>query len=176
MSLRFTVATAALLGLAAIVPEAAQAQVELGVDLGASFRVNSPTVTMLSVPTGTLRAGFTVGERVSVEPQVNLQYVKVENSDGVTALDGILGVLYHFSTDQTRSRVYVRPFGGVTWLHASGSSVSQWRLGGGVGVMLPAPGNMSWRIEGNFAHGFSNNNFDKTDVIGLTFGVSFTTP
>lgn len=158
---------------AALLPATLSAQTEFGLDLGFSYDINSPTIFQITVPTSVLRVGFPAGRRMEVEPQVSLQYFKVEGSDAFTSLDAVLGILYNLSAEGTRSAWYVRPFGGLMYADAGGSSATQFQLGGGIGVKLHRTDQFAWRIEGNFSHAFETDNFLGRDVIALTFGFSY---
>lgn len=163
-----------LVVLTAALPTTLTAQTELGLDLGFSYDLNSPTVFQIMVPNPVLRVGFPAG-RIEVEPQVSLQYFKLEDTDALTSIDAVLGLLYNLSAEGTRSAWYVRPFGGLMYVDAGGTSATQFQLGGGIGVKLHQSGQFAWRIEGNYAHAFENDDFFSRDIIGLTFGFSYFT-
>jgi hypothetical protein len=164
-----------LLVTLAALPATLTAQTELGLDLGFSYDINSPTIFQLMVPTSVLRVGFAAGQRIEVEPQVSLQYFKVEDNDALTSLDAVLGILYRLSGEGSPSSWYVRPFGGIMYVDAGGSSATQFQLGGGIGVKLHRGDRFAWRIEGNFGHAFETDDFLGRDVIALTFGFSYFT-
>ena len=167
-----------LLGLVALLAvPALQAQkpVELGIDGGFQFELNDPKTTSFHLPTGLFRVGFFASDRISVEPSVAFNWVKVSGDDAATTLQARLGLLYHFGTDAARSRVFVEPIAGITYVNFGSGSASQFQLGGGIGVKLPSPNRLGLRLQALYAHGFETDDFSKTDVIAFLFGISFYT-
>jgi hypothetical protein len=166
----------ALVALAALsAPLAASAQgVELGVDVGAAFTVSDPGFVTVTTPVD-LRAGFPIGASSEIEPRLAFSYLKPEGSDGLTTIDATLGWLWHLSTDPGRSRIYLRPFAEFLRLSAGGESVSQFGLGGGLGVKLGSTKDLFWRMEAGFEHLFENEDdfIASSDAIFLLFGVSY---
>ena|ERR1043166_8739757 len=158
------------------IPLAAQSRpIELGIDGGLSYKTNSPTVLQLGLPVQSFRVGFAAGPNISIEPNVVVNYVKVEAEDGVFHFAPELGVLIHFSTETNRSRGYFRPFVGATFLSGGGSSANQFNLGGGVGVKVPVKGSrLATRFEGGIRHGFEGDFPSATSIYAL-FGFSFFT-
>jgi hypothetical protein len=153
----------------------AQKPIELGIDGGFQFELNDPKTTSFHLPTGLFRVGFFASEKLSVEPSVAFNWVKVSGDDAATTLQARLGVLYHFGADAGRSRVFLEPIAGITYLNFGGGSASQFQVGGGVGLKLPSPNRIGVRLEALFAHGFENDDFSSTDVIALLIGISFYT-
>ncbi|MGH7657323.1 MAG: hypothetical protein ACREL6_03745, partial [Gemmatimonadales bacterium] len=164
-----------LFGLAVLAAAPVSAQTELGVDLGFFYDTGDPSVMVISIPTAELRAGFYTSDRIEIEPRISLQYVKFENSDAATSFDGVLGLLYHLSTDRSAARWYLRPFAGINRISSGGNGETQFQLGGGVGVKIPAGERLAWRVEGNFNHAFESDNLGSSDVVGLLFGISYYT-
>jgi hypothetical protein len=162
-----------LLVAAFISPLAAQGRdgVELGVDLELTYTTDDPSLTVLSIPSGSVRAGFPVSPAISVEPRLSLQYAH-SSGNSVTLLDVQLGVLWHVSTDPTRSSVYIRPFFGHT--HAGGSfgSGDASSLGGGVGVKIPQGDRLAIRLEGGYQHSLEDG---VSGQIFAMLGISFFT-
>jgi hypothetical protein len=145
--------------------------IELGIDLELTYSTDDPSVTVLSVPSGSVRAGFPVSPNISVEPRVSLQYAHVSGTS-ITLLDIQLGVLWHLSTDPARSSVYVRPFFGHT--HAGGSfgSGDASSLGAGIGVKIPQGDRLAIRLEGGYQHSLDD---DMSSQIFALLGISFFT-
>jgi hypothetical protein len=162
--------------LVTAIPLAAQSRpIELGIDGGLSYKTNSPTTLQLGLPVQNFRVGFAAGPTVSIEPNVVVNYIKVEGLDGVFHFGPELGVLIHFSTETNRSRGYFRPFMGATFVSGGGTSVNQFDLGGGVGVKVPITGSrLAARFEGGVRHGFKGDLPSATSIYAL-FGFSFFT-
>ncbi len=180
---RFKSAPLALL-LSAALPALASAQgrpielgidaLSLGVDVFSAFG-QTATVTTVSVPEGSFRAGFFVGDQVSVEPRIAFDYVKVEDVDAVTVGTFSLGALYHFTPERQSSQVYLRPVGSISFVDFGGQSASQVFLGVGLGVKQPILGQLATRLELEFAHGFDNDDFANVNSLAAVFGFSFFT-
>lgn len=153
----------------------AQGGVELGMDAGLRLDLSDPSVTTFEVPIQSVRAGFLVTERISAEPAVGLSYFKFEGEDAVIALNADLAALVHFGADGVRRGLYLRPVVGISFVDVGSESVSQFSAGAGVGVKLPLADQLAARVEASYRHGFENDDLLGTDVIGLSFGLSFFT-
>lgn len=169
----------ALVVAAAFAPIAsAQRPIELGIDalsLGVTV-AGGTSVTSLSVPTGVFRVGFFASERVSIEPNLGVTYIKVEDQDAVTLLNFALGLLYHFTPPGQRSQVYIRPLLGISFLDPGlGDSATQFSAGGGLGVKVPLVGRLAARLEAQYTHRFENADFAGSNSIVGLFGFSFFT-
>jgi hypothetical protein len=164
--------------IAAALPPALAAQskgVELGLDGGFSYKVNSPTSLELALPFQRFRVGFTAGRMVSIEPSAVFDYVKDEGFSSDWRFGPELGVLLHFDSQTNRARGYFRPFAGMTFLHSGGESANQFYLGGGVGVKLPlSVSRLAARLEGGLQHGFEGDLPSATSIYALV-GLSFFT-
>ena len=78
--------------------------IELGTDLGVSFDFGGgSTLTTVSIPTSTLRVGFWMSDRVSVEPNAGLTWLHL-SGESLTTIDAALALLYHFNADASRPR------------------------------------------------------------------------
>lgn len=154
-------------------PLAAQGRhgVELGIDLELAYATEDPNVTVLSVPSGSVRAAFPVSPNISLEPRLSLQYASA-SGNSVTLLDVQLGVLWHMSTDPAKSTLYIRPFFGHT--HAGGSfgGGDASSLGGGIGFKIPQGDRLAIRIEGGYQHSLGD---AASSQIFALFGISFFT-
>ena len=160
------------------IPLAAQSRpIELGIDGGFEYKVNSPTVLTLGLPIQSFRAGFPAGRTASIEPNVTFNYVKVEAAPSFLQFRPELGVLLHFSSETNQSRGFFRPFVGATFTHvgSGGGSDNQFYLGGGVGVKVPVKATrLAARFEGGIRHGFEGDLASATSIYAL-FGFSFFT-
>lgn len=173
--MRTSVKVASLVALAALAaPIAAAAQVELGVDLGASIGLTDPKFTVISTPVD-LRVGFPVGAAVELEPRINFTYIKPSGADGLTSLDAVLGLLWHLKTDPASSRIYIRPFGEIQRVSGGGNSLSQFGVGAGIGVKLGSTSDLFWRLEAGFAHLFehASDGLAASDNIFILIGMSY---
>lgn len=166
-------ATALVLPLSAT---AQQRPIELGID---AFRLdldfNGSTVTTITVPAQSFRAGFFVSDNVSMEPRLSVNFLTVDQFS-TTTLDLGFGVPIHFSPDErTRSRGFVRPVASWRFVDIDGTSASQAALGVGIGVKIPLLTQIAIRLEAILTHGFENDDFASTNEIGASFGFSFFT-
>lgn len=158
------------------VGSAAQAQkgkVELGLDAGVEFSLNDPSTTTVQIPVGRFRAGFFMSDRVSFEPALSLNYLKVEGVDAVTQLGLDAGLLYHFGAMDRNSQFYLRPVLGIQYLDFGGLDGTQFNAGAGLGVKIRGNDRMALRLEGAYLHGFESDNFSASDAIQLSIGFSF---
>lgn len=165
-------AAVAVLALVPIVAHA-QATTELGTDATIQTTLGSGTnVTSVAFPSASIRAGFYAGPYVSVEPRVGI----IATSGGgstVTVYAGSLSLLLH--TSQARAGVgpYIRPFVGLMGASGGGDSATQTSAGVGLGVTLPVAGELATRLEFNYAHAFSSNDFDSANALGANIGLSY---
>ena len=154
-------------------PLAAQGRdgVELGIDLELTYSTEDPSLTVLSLPSGSIRAGFPVSPSISIEPRLSFQYAH-SSGNSITLLDAQLGMLWHVSTDPSRSSVFIRPFFGHT--HAGGSfgSGDASSLGAGVGIKLPQGDRLAIRLEGGYQHSLEDG---VSSQIFAMLGISFFT-
>jgi hypothetical protein len=167
--------------LVALLPAAAHAVVELGVDAGVTFGLGDQSSVRFQFPATRARAGFFLdGGQWSIEPAMGLGVDKIEGSDALFTYDLELGVLYHFNPfvvassdpDQVithNSTWYVRPFLGLVGFASEGNDDNEFSLGTGLGVKIPARSDLAWRLEGNVGYGFDN----EALRIGFLAGVSF---
>jgi hypothetical protein len=165
----------------AIVAPAAKAQhsqrsstpIELGVDGGIIFELDTPRATVLEIPFQAVRIGFVVSDKLELEPRFNLNSV---HGGGVSATtyNFELGVLYQPAGDRLGKGLYGRPFVGINGTSGSGlGSSSNGYLGAGLGLKLPfSDRRLATRLEANYAHGFGNTGFNALSVL---FGLSFFT-
>ena len=173
-----TLFAALALVLAPVVANA-QKPVELGVDLGFAYQLsnNYGKYWTLTTPVD-LRAGFMMNDNIELEPRVTVLYAKPSGGSSFHQVDAILGLLYHLSTDRTRSQIYIRPFAELQSTGGGGNSLSQFGFGGGLGVKLPASDRMAWRIEGGFStllKKSGTNGAPSASFIYALFGFSFFT-
>jgi hypothetical protein len=157
VNLKYRIAlSAAALALSAGTASAQKpAGVELGVDATAQIGLGDHSYTTFDIPSGVVRAGFPMNNRVSIEPRGSL-YISSGNGDTYTSYDLELGALYHLDVAaKMRQGVYVRPALGV--YGATGDGSYNTVFGGvGVGYKKPLFGQLGTRYEAAFYHDFNN--------------------
>lgn len=184
MSRLSVLAGTALLSLAAASTVYAQAAatagvhernpVELGMDAGVSIGLDDPSYTTISIPVQSIRAGFMISPRFSLEPSLGLTYMHF-SGESLTQYRALVGLLYHFQMNRHANQWYVRPFAGITGVSGSGSSDTQAEIGGGLGIKIPMAARVSTRFEANFEHGFKSGDVASSNAIGILAGLSFFT-
>lgn len=172
---KYTIA-AALAFFAATLPAQTPARpVEFGIDAAVDIGLDDGSNTEISVPAPTVRVGFPISPRTSLEPKFGIR-IRSGNGSTSTTYRGELGLLYHFGSDRypgafQRAGMYVRPFVGITDTNVANSDASG-LLGIGLGYKIPVISRLSSRFEANFQHEFGNSD---ANVIGLLAGLSFFT-
>lgn len=167
------VALGMVLAVVAAPGVAAQKPIELGLDAGIAIQLEDPGFVTVGVPIQAFRIGFFTSDAVSIEPRFSWTYLKPEGQDGTHLLDGELGVPVHLSPPSAESRVYLRPFGGIS-LISSGGSASQAHLGAGIGLKIPAGvEHLKFRLEAGYRHGFENDDYPTASTIYFQIGLSF---
>jgi hypothetical protein len=165
-----------LLALIVAHPLAAQGRpIELGVDAGFGFKLNEPKVTTIGLPVASFRAGFFVSDQISIEPVVNLSYLKYPDEDAFYTYGAELGALYHFTKDASKSRAFFHPLAGVNVVGGGGDSESQFHAGLGLGVKAPIANRLAFRLEVQYYHGFETSGIAAGDHLALLLGLSFFT-
>ena len=167
--------------LAVASPAAAQRQIELGVDAGATFGLGDQSFFSIVLPASRFRVGFfQPGSRLSIEPAARLGYSKQEGSDGAFTYELEMGALYHFSPivvtttepGTTSSRVnspYVRPFVGLSGFSAGESSANEFSIGAGLGTKIPWRRDLSLRFEANLGYALDAEALRVGVLAGLSF-------
>jgi hypothetical protein len=150
---------------------------ELGTDAALTFGLDDQG-TVLSIPVGTVRAGYFIRPEWSIEPFLSLDYLSNDGGSGTIYQFGV-GGLYHLSTMRTQSQLYLRPFAGLVGFSSDpdvgdGTSESDFILGGGFGIKWPKlGGRMALRGEVNISHQLSEP--EGLTALGFDFGISFFT-
>jgi hypothetical protein len=144
---------------------------ELGVDATLDVGLGDNSFTDFNVPSGSLRVGFPMTPRVSIEPKGRLSIASA-NSHTVTTYRVEVGALYHFDeAAMQRSGVYVRPTVGVSGF--SGDNSENTVFGGiGLGLKKPILGQLGARYEAAFLHNFNNGSANELE---LSAGLSWFT-
>ncbi len=163
------------LTLAGVPVVVAQKPVELGLDAGFSYKANSPTVFAAAVPVQSFRVGFFASDVVSVEPRLSWNLLKLEGASSLNTLSGELGVLVHFSRDRERPQGYFRPLAAADLITGGGETVSQFSVGGALGVKLPVKNRFAVRLEGGFRQGFESDEVQKASTAFVQIGFSVLT-
>jgi hypothetical protein len=144
---------------------------ELGVDATADIGLSGDSFTDVNVPSGTMRIGFPISPRVSIEPKGRLG-VASSNSHTVTTYRIEVGALYHFDeAAMQRSGFYLRPALGVSGFSGAGSQNTVY-MGIGAGLKKPIVGQLGARYEAAFLHNFNNGSANELE---LSAGLSWFT-
>jgi hypothetical protein len=145
--------------------------IEFGIDGGITIGLESPTVTILSLPAQDFRMGFILNNTWEAEPRFGLTSIH-SNGNSLTTYQLALGVLWHPGANPTGKGIYVRPFLGIAGTSVSGGgSNSNGILGIGLGAKLPfADRRLATRLEVNFANALGDGGGNQ---LGLLFGLSF---
>jgi hypothetical protein len=175
------VLAAALLGAARVAPAQGPTVTnpprtqELGLDAGLTVGLGDRSSVNIDVPAARARIGFflTNAARWSLEPAVGLNYIKVEDGDGVLVYNLEAGALYHFRPGgdlrgATRATAaYLRPFVGLSGFTGDEGD-SEFSAGAGLGVKIPWREGLAWRLEGNVGYGFDNEAFRLGGFLGIS--------
>jgi hypothetical protein len=168
-------AAAALVAVNGTLRAQAPRPIELGIDAGITIGIGDDRGTDIAIPAQTLRVGFPLSARTSLEPKLG---VAIHTGGGETFTDyrAELGLLYHLGTSKypgayQRAGMYVRPFIGVSGV-SDGVDVTSGLVGIGVGYKFPIVSRLSSRFEANVAQHFGDDDFTE---IGLLAGLSFFT-
>jgi hypothetical protein len=145
--------------------------IELGIDGAVEVSESQDlTTTAIGIPVQTLRVGFSLSDRVSLEPRLSFTHVSVEGS-GSTVVIPTLGLVYNLVTDPARTRPFIRPF--VAAIATSGTG--QGIVGGAIGVREPVATRLAARLELQAAYGIKSDNRPSLFSVAVLFGVSFFT-
>jgi hypothetical protein len=150
---------------------------ELGTDAALTFGLDDQG-TVLSIPVGTVRAGYFIRPEWSIEPFLSFDYLSTDAGSGSIYQFGV-GGLYHLSTMRTQSQLYLRPFAGLVGFSdnpdgGGGNSESDFVLGGGFGIKWPKlGGRLALRGEVNISHQLAEP--EGMSAVGFDFGISFFT-
>ena len=154
-----------------IAVETTPTALELGVDATADIGLGNNSFTEINIPSGSIRIGFPMSPRISIEPKARLSILTGGGST-VTSYSAQVGALYHFDeTAMQRSGVYVRPAVGVSGISGAGS---QNTFFGGIGVGLKQKilRQLGARYEAAFYHNFNNGSSNELE---LSAGLSWFT-
>lgn len=164
---------AALAAFVLVAPTArAQGATELGTDAEVQTTIGSGTnVTSVAFPSASIRAGFYAGPMLSFEPRVGVLSTSGGGST-TTVYAASLSMLLHAPQSRIGLGPYLRPFVGITGVSGDGSA-SQASAGVGLGMSLPLAGELATRLELNYAHAFSSNQFDSANALGASVGLSY---
>jgi len=176
MTRRYAIAFAAVAFAATAAGAQPPRPLELGVDAGVAIGLGDDAVTLVQIPVQSLRVGFPIGTRTSLEPKLSLNIIS-GSGDTFTTYRVALGLLYHLGSSRYpgayhRAGLYVRPFAGIVGF-SNGSSESDGFIGAGVGYKFPIVSRLSSRFEANFAHRFGEGEPD--NELALLAGLSFFT-
>lgn len=138
------------------------------------FPVDLDNAFLVNLPVAHVRIGPYLSDKAQIEPSVGFELVSLE---GETAyqLDLGLDLLLYLGDDPSRSVPFVRLGPGVLLLNDGDESASQFQLGGGFGVRIPAGDRLAVRLQAAVDRNFSNDDFLGSWDLGVMFGLSFFT-
>jgi hypothetical protein len=160
---------------------AQQGVTELGFDMAIAYETESEifsvslplggSLAALFGPQGGFRAGFFLGDLVSLEPSLNFQLLS-GNDETEIAVGSSLRILYHFSADATRSRFFLAAGPTFTLVDFGSDSSTQFGLNGELGVKLPIADRVGTRLGVGYTRGFETDDFGTRNIIYATAGLS----
>jgi hypothetical protein len=178
MMKRLLVLSAATLAFAAPAANAQRQRtstpIELGIDGGILFGLNTPRTTVVALPVQSFRVGFLVTDNLAFEPRASINSIHGGGAS-VTTYDFQLGVVYQPDGDRVGKGLYGRPFLGVSGISVSGAAGNNnsGYMGLGLGLKIPfADRRLATRMEANYEHGFGGGG---NNIIGVLIGLSFFT-
>ncbi len=144
---------------------------EIGVDATVSIGLGDNSYTNFNLPSGAVRVGFPMSNRVSIEPRGRLS-VASGNGDTFTTYNFAVGALYHLdAAANMRSGLYVRPSLGVSGFSGDDSD-SNFYGGVGVGLKRPILAQLGSRFEAGYVRNFGNGG---SNGLELSAGLSWFT-
>jgi hypothetical protein len=175
LKIRIALAIAAVMGIGGTASAQGSAQkpaaTELGVDANLTIGLGDNSFTNFNIPSGTIRAGFPMNNRVSIEPRGRLS---VTSGGGDTFTSYVIGVgaLYHFdAAANMRSGLYLRPSVGVSGFSGDDSDANFF-AGVGLGLKRPILAQLGSRFEGGYIRNFGNGG---SNGLELSAGLSWFT-
>jgi hypothetical protein len=152
-------------------PRVTDRSLEFGVD-GNFTRISGLEFNQTFVP-ATLRLGYFVSRRASVELSANFSQVSGANIVSASSTFATASVVWHLTGTQRTSQLYVRPFVGVLARSAAGSAVSgssDATVGGAVGIKRPIAGDrIAFRADGFYRRILVT---PGDNAFGANFGIS----
>jgi hypothetical protein len=154
-------------------PLAAQSKgLELGADVGAGLTFGGGS-TFFTVTTPTsVRVGVPMGDRMSIEPRFLISLITGEG-ETVTSFDLTPAFLLAFR--DARSGPYVALLPQVSYVSAFDESATQFSAGAGIGIRIQQTDRFGFRVEGQFIHGFENDDFSDSNEVNALLGFTFFT-
>ena len=149
----------------------APSALELGVDANMTIGLGDNSYTNFNLPSGAVRVGFPMSNRVSIEPRGRLS-VTSGDGDTFTTYNLAVGALYHLNAAaRMREGIYLRPALGVSGYSGDDSDSN---LFGSIGVGLKRPilAQLGSRFEAGFVRNFGNGG---SNGLELSAGLSWFT-
>lgn len=159
---------------------AGPAPIELGVDGQISFGLDDQG-TSISLPAGKVRAGFFLGDVISVEPALGFQRF---SSGGASSSQLVFDVsmLYHLGLDRNLNQFYVRPVVGLARTSFTNPAPLESRafndisLGVAGGIKMPLMNRVAFRSDAELRHTLADGTARPSfNALNLNFGLSFYT-
>lgn len=158
-----------IVGLAwALLPLAAAAQTEVGLDAGLTLNLRSPTnITTFSIPTQAVRVAFPVGQNgMLLETMATFNLV---DAGGTFTTLNLLPGIVHFLANEGGRQTYLRGEAGFQRTSGGGASATQWILGGAAGIRREIQPGVMWRLEGGIDRWFDPGFTQLRALFGVTF-------
>ncbi len=173
--------SSALLALLPLIggPVATSAQagaVELGIDSGVIVHLNDgvDNLTSICLPCQRFRVGIFASDWFQFEPSVALSVLS-SGGETITAFDGRVSFVFHFSSDPLGTRPFLRVGGTIAVVDLGEGSSAQFGVGGGLGLKAPIGERLAVRLEGVSEYGFESDDVVASLGLGGLLGISFFT-
>ena len=144
---------------------------ELGTDVGLAIGIDDPRSLAISIPNGSLRAGYFVTPNLSLEPQISFNSFAQESQTAFSSWMLNLTGLWHFSEDRQQNQLFIHP--GLAITGGSGNGPNFTFLSAAVGMKVPMAGNrLAMRGEVGLSHRLKEGVIDGATNLIANFGWS----
>jgi hypothetical protein len=143
---------------------------ELGTDVGLAIGIDDPKSLAINIPVGSLRAGYFVSPKLSLEPQLSFSSFARESQTAFSSWMLNLTGLWHFTESRQERQLFLHP--GLAFTGGSGST-SFTILSAAVGMKKPMMNNrLAMRAEAGLSHRLKDGPIDAATSIIANFGWS----
>lgn len=143
---------------------------ELGTDVGLAIGIDDPKSLSISIPTGSLRAGYFVTPNLSLEPQLSFTSFARESQTAFSSWMLNLTGLWHFSENRREPQLFLHP--GVAVTGGSGNNNPTF-LSATIGLKKPMMNDrLVMRAEAGLSHRLKEGVVDAATSIIANFGWS----
>jgi hypothetical protein len=149
---------------------AQKGSLEIGADvLGyGRFKVAGNQSSILELPAASVRVGYFLTDRVSVEPNVTYSRFTPEEGARSSSYFASVGIAYHLQADRSKPQLFVQPYLGISGSEG-GSDDAFALIGATVGFKLPLAERVVLRTSANYDRGLSDGD---NSFIGVRTGFS----